>query len=211
MKPTHIGSALALVLAASTLPLAHAGDACFTSGESNNFASQLGDRTSWGIATQQARNPWDDWIWRGPEFYCNSAGKDCVYNWTQSNSKAYQWSAGVDMKLDNLPIIGSALNMFNVKGQYQYTSTYMESFGWSQTISPGQRAQPVQVVVRRWKSGYFQGGWWKVDNGSCHKASPIAGNGAIRGNRYWWDGKMRYGSWSANVEERRFAMYHIWR
>jgi hypothetical protein len=68
----------------------------------------------------------------------------------------------------------------------------------------------VQVVVRRWKSGYFQGGWWRVNGGSCQKASPIAGNGVVRGNRYWWDGNIRYGNWSANVEERRFGMYHIW-
>ncbi len=211
MKANHIGSALAFVLAAGTLPLAHAGDACFTKSESNNFANQLGDRTSWGIATQQASNTWDDWIWRGPAFYCNPAGGDCSYNWTQSNTKSYQWSAGVDMKLDNLPIIGSTLNMFNLKGQYQYTSTYTEIFGWTQTIRRGQNAQPVQVVVRRWKRGYFQGGWWKVNDGACSIHYGTGRSPTVTpGNRYWWDGNIHYGDWSANVEERRFGMYHIW-
>ena len=66
--------------------------------------------------------------------------------------------------------------------------------------------------MRRWKSGYFQGGWWKVNNGGCWVRQPGRGGaGGVAGNRYWWDGNIKYGSWSANVEERRFAMYHIWR
>lgn len=78
-------------------------------------------------------------------------------------------------------------------------------------VRRGQRAQPVQVVVRRWKSGYFQGAWWKVNDGSCaikHRTGRSAYSEP--GNRYWWDGEARYGSWSADVEERRYAMYHIW-
>jgi len=210
MKSPLARAALALAVAASIVPAANAGDACFSKDQSNNYSNLLGDRTSWGIATRQARNTWDDWVWQGPEFYCNPAGGKCTYHWTQSRTTGYNWSVGVDMKLDNLPIIGSALNMFNVKGQYQYSDSYTESFGWDQEIRGGQHARPVQVVVRRWKTGYFQGGWWRVNNGGCWVSTGFRGAGAVAGNRYWWDGNARYGSWSASVEERRYAMYHIW-
>ncbi|HEY9106311.1 MAG TPA: hypothetical protein VIN58_06510 [Roseateles sp.] len=209
MKAIQIRALLALMIAL-VVQVANAGDSCFSKEDSNNYATLLGDRTSWGIATKQAKHTWDDWIWRGPEFYCNRKGGKCQYSWVHSNTKGYTWSVGVDMKLDKLPIIGSTLNMFNIEGSYQRTNSYTESFGWSQDIFPGQHAQPVQVVVRRWKSGYFQGGWWRVNGGGCWVSKGFRGAGAVAGNRYWWDGKARYGSWSASVEEKRFGMYHIW-
>jgi hypothetical protein len=211
MKTTLIRGALALVAALSAIPAANAGDACFSKQESNNYSNLLGDRTSWGIAKRQNKRTWDDWIWRGPERYCNPAGGDCDYSWTQSNTSGYSWTVGAELDVGKIPIIGSAAGMFNITGTYQQNKSYTESFGWKQTIRPGQRAQPVQVVVRRWKSGDFQGGWWRVNGGGCWVSKGVHGAGTVAGNRYWWDGKARYGSWSGSVEERRFGMYHIWR
>ncbi|WP_052690037.1 hypothetical protein [Xanthomonas sp. GPE 39] len=210
MKVTHIGSTLAFVLAATPIQIAHA-DACFPSNDGNGgFVSLMGDHTSWGIATSQARNTWDDWIWRGPLFYCNNAGLNCTYSWSKSNTSEYQWSIGVNLAA-SLPIVGGFLGMFNIGGEYQQQKSYTESFSWSQIIEPGRTAQPVQVVVRRWKGGVFQGGWWRVDGGSCTIISRVGKGSYMKpGNRYWWDGSVHYGNWDAEVEEGRFAMYNIW-
>ncbi|PPU90166.1 hypothetical protein [Xanthomonas albilineans] len=213
MKVTHIAIALAFVLpAATTLQIAHAGDACFPSNDGNRgFVNLLGDRTSWGITAMQARNTWDDWIWRGPSFYCNPKGLRCNYTWTKANTSGYQWAIGVDLDVSKIPVVGDFLGMFNIKGQYQKQKSYTETFGWSQWLKPGSTAQPVQVVVRRWKAGYFQGGWWRVNGGSCEIIRHL---GRIAysepGNRYWWDGTASYGNWNAEVEESRYAMYNIW-
>ena len=210
MIATLVRRVLALVAAVFVISSANAGDACFSKEQSNNYSNLLGDHNSWGIATRQARHTWDDWVWRGPENYCNPAGGDCSYAWTKANTTGYNWSVGVDMKFDKIPVVGDALSMFNVKGQYQYSASYTESFGWTQQIRRGQHAQPVQVVVRRWKSGYFNGGWWRVNGGGCWVSRGFRGAGAVAGNRYWWDGNAHWGSWSANVEDHRFGMYHIW-
>ncbi|WP_052688189.1 hypothetical protein [Xanthomonas sp. MUS 060] len=211
MKVTHIGSAFAFVLAATPLQIAHAGDACFPSNDGNGgFVSMLGDSTSWGIPTSQASNTWDDWIWRGPSFYCNPRGLTCTYSWTKSNTSGYQWSVGVDMNLGAIPVIGTFLGMFNIRGEYQKQKSYTETFGWTQMMQPGTTAQPVQVVVRRWKGGDFQGGWWRVDGGSCTIRYRVGRAVYTKpGNRYWWDGTVHYGSWNAEVEETRYAMYNI--
>jgi hypothetical protein len=211
MRPARlVRPAFVIAAALSSVQAATAEDACFSKEQSNNYSDFLGDRTSWGIARKQAHRNWEDWIWRGAEFHCSSAAGDCGYSTAQGRSAGYDWSVGVDMKLDNLPVIGSALNMFNIGGQYQHSDSYTETFGWSQQIKPGQHARPLQIVVRRWKSGDFQGGWWRVHGGGCWIDNGVRGAGAVAGNRYWWDGNARYGSWSANVEERRFAMYHVW-
>ncbi|WP_052688140.1 hypothetical protein [Xanthomonas sp. MUS 060] len=213
MKGTHIASALAFVLPATTaLQIAHAGDACFPSNDGKGgFVNLLGDHTSWGIPTIQARNTWDDWIWRGPSFYCNPKGLACTYIWTQANTSGYQWSVGVNLDVSKIPVVGDFLGMFNINGQYQQNKSYTETFGWSQIIEPGLNAQPVQVVVRRWKTGYFQGGWWRVNGGSCQIIHHLGKLVSYEdGNRYWWDGTARYGTWNADVEERRYAMYYIW-
>ncbi|WP_235430188.1 hypothetical protein, partial [Xanthomonas albilineans] len=67
-------------------------------------------------------------------------------------------------------------------------------------------------VVRRWKAGYFQGGWWRVNGGSCQINHSVGRGGVYStpGNRYWWDGNATYGNWNAEVEESRYAMYNIW-
>ena len=43
-------------------------DRCFNRNDSG-FRDAIGDRTSWGIPRRQAGNTWDDWVWRGPEFF----------------------------------------------------------------------------------------------------------------------------------------------
>ncbi len=202
--------ALVIAAALSSVQAATVEDACFSKEQSNNYSEFLGDRASWGIARKQADRTWEDWIWKGAEFHCKAEGDDCNYSPAQGLRSGYDWSTGVDMTLDHLPVIGTALNMFNISGQYQYSDSYTERFGWSQQLKRGQRARPVQVVVRRWKSGDFQGGWWRVNHGECWIDNGVRGTGAVAGNRYWWDGNARYGNWSANVEERRFAMYHVW-
>lgn len=165
------------------------------------MAYLVGKSDSWAIADTQASNTWDDWIWRGDVFYCNPAGGQCDYSWKKSNTQSYTWAVGGKIGLGNIPFIGKTIGSFELNGTYSKTSSYTEEFGWSQKINQGYYAQPVQVVVRRWKRGHFQGADISTGRG-CNGGD---------GTWYYWKGDATYGQWEANIEQSRYGMYHIWR
>ncbi|WBO64978.1 hypothetical protein [Streptomyces camelliae] len=51
------------------------------------------DKTQ-SIGVQQARNTWQDWVWRGPWNV-----PSCSYAWQQSKTTGRQWQAGLNLKL----------------------------------------------------------------------------------------------------------------
>jgi hypothetical protein len=198
---------LALMLATSFIMLTQhvQAEECVPLRQSNNGAEWVGkgDGGSWAVSTQQAANTWDDWIWRGPAFYCTATGKNtCSYMWGQTNTSGYSWSVGIKVDTKNLPILEN-LWPFDASGNYSRNVSYTQSFTWTQTISSGYYAQPVQVVRRRWHSGYFKGMDHRSGNKLCYT---IMGE---TGYIYKWDGNATFGSWEGNQEESRFGMYYV--
>lgn len=180
--------------------------ACFRDDYTNN-APALGDGDSWAIGIQQASNTWDDWIWRGPIFRCSTSGtNNCTYAWGETKTTGYSWSVGASLDGGaGIPIVGSVLSLLHIDGRYGRDQSYSTNFTWSVNVQPGYYAQPIQVVVRRWKSGVFQG--MQVNTG--RKCVWGGGPDVHDGHWYDWDGSRRYGHWEANVEESRYATYYV--
>ncbi len=164
-------------------------------------APVVGKKDSAAIADTQASNTWEDWIWRGPSFYCNPKGGPCSYAWSQANTAGYSWAVGGKIGLGSVPIVGSTVGSFDLNGTYTSTKSWTESFGWTQTIKAGQYARPVQIVVRRWTEGHFRGADRIIKNSSCSGGD---------GSWYYWDGEATFGHWSANVESSRYVKYDIY-
>lgn len=199
MKTKSVAHKLLLLAVATAFAGSASANECLMDWFTHE-APIVGKSDSWAIATSQAKNTWDDWIWRGPTFYCNPAGGDCTYSWSQSNTKGYSWAVGGKVGVGSIPIVGKIVGSFELNGTYTRSTSWTETFGWTQTIRRGQHAQPVQVVVRRWKQGYFQGADRLIAGSNCSDG----------GSWYYWDGNARYGSWSANVDTGRYAKYNIW-
>ncbi|WP_295514363.1 hypothetical protein [uncultured Pseudomonas sp.] len=192
-----LGGALGLVLASG---LAEAGE-CF---QKHTEPVILGDGSK-AFATQQARNTWQDWIWRGPIFRCPGGGTiDCTYRWGESKTTGYGWSVGVSLNPEKLPFIGKFLSILGVDGNYSQDHSMTTSYNWDIRISPGWNAQPIQVVERRWKSGQFRGAWVRTGNCSVGVGDPVGPHW------YEWDGNRVSSSWSGNLEVSRFASYHVY-
>jgi hypothetical protein len=165
-----------------------------------NQAYQVGKNTSWAISIQQASKTFQDWIWRGDTFRCNSVSgvaAPCTYTWTKSRSNGYTVSGCAALEANNIPVIGGALDLIHLDASYGRTVTNTESTGWSQQVPGGKYATFVEVVVRRWTQGVFQG----MDQNTGQKCSiDDSGTGSywIPGHYYDWNGSARYCNWTAN-------------
>lgn len=180
-------------------------DSCMRDDFTKN-AARIGDNDSWAISKTQAGNTWEDWIWRGPVFRCPSTGTvSCAYAWNETKTTGYSWGVGTTIDLKGLPIIGGALSLVHVNANYSRTQSFSTSFTWTVNVQPGYYAQPIQVVVRRWVSGDFQG--MQVNTG--RKCVWGGGPDVHDGHWYTWDGSLRYGSWETNREESRYATYYV--
>lgn len=199
---TFVKSALvgALGLLLST-GLVQAGE-CFTN---HTEPAILGDGSR-AFSTQQAAKTWEDWIWRGPIFRCSTNGTiDCTYTWGETKTSSYGWSVGVKINAEKLPFIGKYLSILGLDGSYKQDRSMSTAFTWGVRIEPGYKAQPIQVVERRWKSGQFRGAW--VRTGSCSR-----GIGNPPGMHWYdWDSRRVISSWSGSVEVSRYATYHVYR
>lgn len=159
------------------------------------------------ISRSQASNTWEDWIWRGPVFRCPTNGvQNCRYTWGESKTTGYSWAGSVGLNLGDIPVVGGVLGLFNLSGNYGRQQSMTTSFTWDVTVNPGYYAQPVQVVVRRWTEGYYRGAYVHTNQG-C--SIGIAGQAAP--NWYDWDNNRTAGRWTANIEQSRFATYHVHR
>jgi hypothetical protein len=186
------------VLVASVASIANANE-CLMDWYTKS-APIVGKSDSAAVSDTQASNTWEDWVWRGPTFYCNPTGGDCSYTWSKANTAGYSWAVGVKIGLKDIPVVGSAIDSFDINGTYTRTKSWTETFGWSQTIRRGQYAQPVQVVVRRWTQGHFRGADRIIKGSNCSDG----------GTWYYWDGQATFGTWSADLETSRYAKYHIY-
>ncbi|MFF6786444.1 hypothetical protein [Streptomyces sp. NPDC012510] len=158
--------------------------------------------SSWvtkAVPRQQARKTWEDWVWRGPIERCSwSAAQNCTYNKSISKTTSYEWSIGLtlggDAKKEPFTRMASLVGGF---GRSSSTSITYTSGTW---YKPGQFAQPISVVERRWRSGDFVGAMVRTPTDYC--------SGKVRS--YTYDPNKRWGYWADNIKVRDYGTFHIY-
>lgn len=207
MKIKHI--ALSLLAVTSTQIFA---DECLYP---RNEPVVLGDGSQ-RIIQQQARNTWDDWIWRGRQgdgqpFKCPSIGtQSCMYQWSKAQTTGYSWALGGTLNLDKIPVVGKYLPG-SINGSYTRNKSLTTTFGWNVTIQPGYFAEPIQVVTRRWMRGVYKGAYIQT-GGKCNGESGWAVSARPdRTSMYRWDPNRIASGWTSNVEVGRYATYHVYK
>ncbi|MCA8106190.1 MULTISPECIES: hypothetical protein [Burkholderia] len=191
-------SAIAGVVCLFQVGHAVAGTTCLLDSQTKQ-ANLVGNSSSWSIPIQQATNTWQDWIWRGDTFLCNgvrNVAAPCTYTWTKTRSNGYTVSGSASLNPESIPIVGGILNLLHVDASYGRTVTNTESTGWSQQVPAGKYATFVEVVVRRWKQGVFQGAY-QITSKRC-TIDEIGDGHFAWGHVYSWNGSARYGNWTAN-------------
>ncbi|MFF5359224.1 hypothetical protein ACFY4I_07400 [Streptomyces scabiei] len=162
----------------------------------DGYSIRKGD-TTWAKPQTQAGKTWQDWVWRGPTFRCPTNAPSCSYAWQESKTSGWQWSVGVSVS-NPVPYLNRVLA--SITPSYGRNGSTTTSFTFNTSLSPGQYAQPIQVVERRWTKGTFVGAF-RTDHSSC-------GGGQ---ERYWWDGDYEFGSWEANLRVQDYGSYNIWK
>ncbi|GAB2889516.1 hypothetical protein GCM10027074_67340 [Streptomyces deserti] len=214
MRKRKLGSRLAGVVAflASMMMFAtpaHAADwTCWDQSYTDGaqvVPYNTGKYKTRAVTRQQARNTWDDWIWRGPIKICPAAGRECKYSHERTESTTSGWSIGGGFDLGNAS--SPSKKWYNVVaslvGGYGRSTTVTTNFNWEVTVGPRDKVQPVQVVVRRWTQGDWVGGFVRT-GGSC-STGPRGGYGT----RYEWNPNVRFGNWAVNVRQWEFGSYAI--
>lgn len=202
MKIKHI--ALSLLAITSTQIFA---DECLYP---NNAPLVLGDGSQ-KIIQQQARNTWQDWIWRGQVYKCQAVGvQRCDYQWSKAVATAYAWNVGGTLNLDKIPVIGKYLPG-SINGGFTKTKTLTTTFGWNVSLEPGYSAQPIQVVTRRWMRGVYKGVYVQT-GGMCNGSTKWAiSPRPDRTSMYRWDANRIGTSWQSNVAVNSYATYHVFK
>ncbi|MFC8672545.1 hypothetical protein ACFUEN_07710 [Streptomyces griseorubiginosus] len=151
------------------------------------------------IGINSASNTWDDWIWRGDLRVCSRSAQSCTLSWNIEKSSSSGWAAGATATLGNASSPSKKWYNFvlGLIPNYSKSTSITTNFDWSTTIRPGQTAQPVQVVVRRWTQGQYQGAY--VKGGACTLGLGNAGH------QYTWNGNLKWGHWTANERVREFG------
>ncbi|MCF9033344.1 hypothetical protein [Acinetobacter nectaris] len=176
----------------------------------HNEPTMLGDGSQ-RMIRQQARNTWEDWIWRGPVFQCPSNGtQSCMYQWSEAKTTGYSWAVGGTLNLDKIPVIGKYLPG-SINSSYTRNKSLTTTFGWNVTIQPGYSAQPIQVVTRRWMSGVYKGAF--VQSGGMCSGAPDWAHFAWpkRHSMYNWDPNRIASSWSSNIAVGTRVAYHVYK
>lgn len=161
---------------------------------SDGASYRTGD-TTWAKTQTQAANTWQDWVWRGPTFRCPTNVPSCSYAWGQQ--KTTGWSAQISLDIEvNIPFVGKLGEITPGYGRTGSTST---TYTFTTNLRPGQYAQPIQVVERRWTQGTYVGAF-RTDHTSC-------GNGQ---ERFWWDGNYEFGKWQADLKVNDYGTYNVY-
>ncbi|MDQ0931182.1 hypothetical protein [Streptomyces turgidiscabies] len=128
----------------------------------DGYDMRKGD-TTWAKSQTQAANTWEDWVFRGPTFRCPTNVPGCSYAWGQTKTSGWQWN--VDVAVSNpIPYLNKILP--SVTPNYGRSGSTSTSFTNTVNLRPGQYAQPIQLVLRRWTKGTFVGAF-RTDHSSC--------------------------------------------
>ncbi|MFD3498739.1 hypothetical protein [Streptomyces sp. NPDC058678] len=164
---------------------------CF---KSDGASYRPGD-TTWAKPKIQARNTWEDWVWRGPKFQCPVNAPKCTYSYGQDKTTSWEWSIGLKVDVA-IPKVGK---LFEVSPSYKRGGSTTTKYMLSVDLKPGQYTQPIMVVKRRWVQGTYVGAF-RTDGSSC-------GSGK---QRFWWDGDYQFGKWQTNIRVDDYATYNTY-
>lgn len=204
---------LTLVLAPLVL-LAAPGSASAASWQclGNSDGSQADIAGNWStpdktrsLTTQQANNTWQDWTWRGPTFQCPWNVPSCSYAWQQSKTTGWKWSVGLSVKVPGA-LSKAVSELAALTPSYERNGSTTTSYTFTTNLKPGQFAQPIQVVERRWTKGNYQGIYHST--GKRCASSPSSPNTAAW--KYTWSPNERWGSWTTNLKVSDYGTYHVW-
>jgi hypothetical protein len=155
------------------------------------------------VITQQARKTWQDWVWRGDVKQCPWNSPGCSYAWQKSKTTGWQWSVGLSVSA-KIPFTKTDLG--SITPEYGRSGSTTTAFTFTTNLKPGQFAQPIQVVERRWTKGVYVG-IYKSTGQSC-LPSPTRPDG--KAYRYKWYPNERWGSWTTNLRVQDYGTYHLW-
>lgn len=155
------------------------------------------------VTLQQASKTWQDWVWRGPANQCPWNVPSCNYAWTQSKTTGWQWSAGLEINVP-IPYIKKVLG--SLTPSYGRNGSTTTAFTFTTTLKPGQNAEPIQVVERRWTKGTYQG----IYKSTGQKCLPSPTNPNRKAFKYTWYPNERWGTWTTNLKVRDYGTYHVW-
>lgn len=204
------GMALApMVVLASPGAASAAGAVCLqnSDGSQDDIAGNWStpDKTQ-SIGVQQASNTWQDWVWRGPTFQCPWNVPSCSYAWQQSRTSGWQWSVGLNVKVPGA-LNKSLSELAALTPSYGRSGSTTTSYTFTTNLSPGQFAQPIQVVERRWTQGVYKGVYHSTGK-SC-LVSPSNPNG--RAWFYNWSPNETWGNWTTNLKVSDYGTYNVWK
>lgn len=154
------------------------------------------------VVTSRAGNTWDDWIWRGQIFQCSWNVPSCSYAYATSTTKSWQWSIGGQILGGYTPSNWQAL--MALLPTYGRSGSTSSTYTFTVNLRPGQYAQPIMVVRRRWEAAVFVGGY--PNYGACLFRPGVPG----RFVEQVFQPNIRYGSHAVNNREMDFATYNVW-
>lgn len=162
-------------------------------------------KNSQAISQTQARNTWEDWIWRGPTFVCPNTGtQSCQYQWSEAKTTGYSWQIGGSLNLSKIPVIGEYLSILSLNGNRTNNKSLTSTFGWNVTVNKGWSVQPIQVITRRWTQGTYKGAYENTGQGcSTGIAAPVTKSW------YQWNPNRIAGQWQTNIEAGNYASYNV--
>lgn len=169
---------------------------CFQGGDDAHI---LTGSTTWAKGTNQASNTWQDWVWRGPTWQCPWNVPGCSYAYQESKTAGWEWSIGLSISVP-IPYIDKVLS--SITPSYGRSGSTTTAYTYTVQLRPGQFAQPISVVERRWQQGTYVGAF-RTDGSLCDPRH-------LRVYRYWWDGDYEFGHWSTNVRVNDWGTYNVW-
>jgi len=207
LAPSYkIGGILAaaiLVGSVSLCPAFAAQPECLSDGTTEGFDIVPIEGATRAEPMQQATNTWEDWLWQGDDYVCNEKAKACEYNWKATKTTIVTITIGTALNLgNNNSPVGHWFNYAqSIIPSFSHTTEFSSTFDRNVLLKPGQTAHPIQIATRRWRSGQYRGGYFKLDNGeSCEQGT---------GHWYWKSPDRTWGSWSDNVLVNTWATYWI--
>ncbi|MFJ9895557.1 hypothetical protein ACIQPR_19815 [Streptomyces sp. NPDC091280] len=198
-----------LVVIAAPGTASAAGSVCLENadGSQDDIAGNWStpDKTV-SVTTQQASNTWQDWTWRGPTFQCPWNVSSCSYAWQQSKTTGWSWSVGLNVKTPTA--LGKFVSeLAALTPSYGRNGSTTTSYTFTTTLSPGQFAQPIQVVQRRWTQGVYRG----VYHSTGKRCTSSPSNPNHSAYFFTWSPNERWGSWTTNLKVSDYGTYNVWK
>ncbi|WP_327404578.1 hypothetical protein OG194_33900 [Streptomyces sp. NBC_01288] len=196
-----------MVLLASPGVASAASQECLQNSENSSHdmaGNSSTDHQTQSVGVQQANNTWQDWVWRGPTFQCPWNVPSCSYAWQQSKTTGWQYSAGLSIKVP-IPVIGN--DLASLTPSYNRSGSTTTSYTFTTNLSPGQFAQPIQVVQRRWTQGVYKG----IYHSTGAKCTPSPSNPNGKAYEYTWSPDERWGNWTTNLKVSDYGTYNVWK